>query len=178
MVLTTLHLQQDLGIPAGTAGLTLVPFSLGVVAGAALTRPIGRRLAAPRLGALGLTAIGVGIGVITLTGGPPPSVLVGGAIAGAGLGLASVAGNDLGTDVDDDLHAKISAMVEEEHALRKAHAAGSGPDEDELHRLRVLEEKLDRTWDLLRQRQARRDAGQDAGAAKERGTDVVEGYVG
>ena len=80
--------------------------------------------------------------------------------------------------MDEDLHARIAEMVKEEHALRKAHAAGSGPDPAELHRLRVLEEGLDRTWDLLRQRQARRDAGQDAGAAKQRGTDVVEGYVG
>jgi chromosome condensin MukBEF complex kleisin-like MukF subunit len=80
--------------------------------------------------------------------------------------------------MDDDLHAKIAAMVDEEHALRKAHAPGSGPDETELHRLRALEEQLDRTWDLLRQRHARRDAGQDVGAAKDRGSDVVEGYVG
>jgi hypothetical protein len=79
--------------------------------------------------------------------------------------------------VDEDLHAKIAAMVEEEHALRRAHAAGSGPDEDELHRLRVLEEGLDRTWDLLRQRHARREAGQDVGAATERDSGVVEGYL-
>jgi hypothetical protein len=79
--------------------------------------------------------------------------------------------------VDDDLHAKIAAMVEEEHALRKAHASGSGPDEAELHRLRVLEEGLDRTWDLLRQRQARREAGQDASTANERAAEVVEGYL-
>ena len=80
--------------------------------------------------------------------------------------------------MDEDLHAKIAAMVDEEHALRKAHAAsGTGPDPAELQRLRVLEEGLDRTWDLLRQRQARRDAGQDPGAAKERDADVVERYL-
>jgi len=79
--------------------------------------------------------------------------------------------------VDEDLHARIAAMVEEEHALRKAHESGSGPDAAELQRLRVLEEGLDRTWDLLRQRQARRDAGHDAAAAKERDSDVVEGYL-
>jgi hypothetical protein len=79
--------------------------------------------------------------------------------------------------VDEDLHVRIAALVEEERALRKAHAAGSGPDPDEAHRLRVLEEGLDRAWDLLRQRQARREAGQDAGAAKERDADVVEGYL-
>ncbi len=111
MVLTTLHLQQELGMPAGTAGLTLVPFSLGVVGGAALTKPVGRRLPAPRLGALGLAAIGLGIGVIAATNGAPPGVLAGGAVAGIGLGLASVAGNDLGTDVGDDLRSLATGII-------------------------------------------------------------------
>ncbi len=111
MVLATLHLQQELGVPAGAAGLTLVPFSLSVVAGAALTKPIGRRLAAPRLGALGLAGIAIGIGVIALTNGAPPGVLAGGAVAGIGLGLASVAGNDLGTGVGDDLRSLATGII-------------------------------------------------------------------
>lgn len=72
--------------------------------------------------------------------------------------------------MDDDLHRHISALVEEEHALRSAEA----PDRA---RLRALEEDLDRTWDLLRQRQARREAGLDPSGAAERRTDVVEGYL-
>jgi Protein of unknown function (DUF2630) len=79
--------------------------------------------------------------------------------------------------VDDDLHSRIEALVAEEHELRRAHASGSGPDEAEMRRLAELEVSLDRTWDLLRQRQARRDAGQDPAAASERSGDVVEGYL-
>ena len=36
--------------------------------------------------------------------------------------------------------------------------------------------QLDRYWDLLRQRDARRRAGLDPDAAQERSADVVEGY--
>lgn len=79
--------------------------------------------------------------------------------------------------MDDDLHRRIEAFVAEEHALRSAHADGSGLDDDDRARLRRLEEKLDRTWDLLRQRDARRAAGQDPGQAQERSADVVEGYL-
>jgi hypothetical protein len=77
--------------------------------------------------------------------------------------------------VDDDLHARIESLVEEEHALRRAHPTGMS-ELDRL-RLRALEEGLDRTWDLLRQRQARRDAGQDPAEAAERPSEVVEGYL-
>jgi Protein of unknown function (DUF2630) len=80
--------------------------------------------------------------------------------------------------VDEDLHQRIEALVDEEHALRAAHAAGSGPDGQELARLRSLEVALDRAWDLLRQRQARRTAGQDPTEAAERPAEVVEGYLG
>lgn len=111
MVLATLYLQQDLGVPPGTAGLTLVPFSLGVVAGAALSKPAGRRLPAARLGALGLTGISVGIAVFAIMDGQPAGVLGGGAVAGLGLGLASVAGNDLGTDVGDDLRSLATGII-------------------------------------------------------------------
>jgi hypothetical protein len=80
--------------------------------------------------------------------------------------------------VDEDLHQRIEALVAEEHELRRAHPAGSGPDAAEQSRLLRIEVSLDRTWDLLRQRQARRDAGQDVSAAAERRADVVEGYLG
>lgn len=78
--------------------------------------------------------------------------------------------------MDDDLHASIDAMVEEEHALRARHV-GTGLDPQELERLRSLEVRLDQTWDLLRQRQARRNAGQDPATAHERQPGVVEGYL-
>lgn len=79
--------------------------------------------------------------------------------------------------MDDDLHQRIEAYVAEEHRLRREHGDGSGLDDDGRRRLRELEEGLDRTWDLLRQREARRAAGQDPDGAAERRTDVVEGYL-
>lgn len=75
--------------------------------------------------------------------------------------------------MDDDLHRRIEAFVAEEHALR----AGPGLDDDGRARLRELEVGLDRTWDLLRQREARRAAGQDPAQAEERSPGVVEGYL-
>jgi hypothetical protein len=77
--------------------------------------------------------------------------------------------------VDEDLHRRIDSLVAEEHELRRSHPTGLS--ELDRIRLRALEEGLDRTWDLLRQRQARRDAGLDPSAATERGSDVVEGYL-
>ncbi len=79
--------------------------------------------------------------------------------------------------MDEDLHRRIDDLVSEEHALRRAHADGSGLTGIEQLRLRGMEEELDRAWDLLRQRQARRDAGLDVGGAAERRSDVVEGYL-
>jgi hypothetical protein len=80
--------------------------------------------------------------------------------------------------MDEDLHARIDALVAEEHALRTAHGGGAGLTADELARMQELETGLDRAWDLLRQRQARRTAGQDPQQAQERSADVVERYLG
>ena len=78
--------------------------------------------------------------------------------------------------MDDDLHARIDELVAEEHRLRTAHGGG-GLDEDDRARMRRLEESLDKAWDLLRQRQARRAAGQNPDDAQERAADVVERYL-
>ncbi|MGH9189115.1 MAG: DUF2630 family protein [Acidimicrobiales bacterium] len=50
------------------------------------------------------------------------------------------------------------------------------PTDEELHRLRDLEVQLDQCWDLLRQRRARRTAGQEPDARAVRPPEVVEGY--
>jgi hypothetical protein len=78
--------------------------------------------------------------------------------------------------MDEDLHRRITDLVAEEHELRRAHGS-EGLDDDDRVRLRRLEEGLDRTWDLLRQREARRAAGLDPAQASERSADVVEGYL-
>jgi hypothetical protein len=70
---------------------------------------------------------------------------------------------------DDDLLARISALVAEEH-----HLSGSGADA--AARRRELEEQLDQCWDLLRQRQAKREFGEDPSQAQARPISEVEHY--
>ena len=76
---------------------------------------------------------------------------------------------------DAQLHHRITELVEEEHRLERAHV-GKRLDDDERARLDALGVELDRTWDLLRRREARRRAGQDPDAEQERPAAVVEGY--
>jgi hypothetical protein len=71
---------------------------------------------------------------------------------------------------------RIGALVEEEHTLERQ-AAGGGLDEDQRDRLQQLEVQLDQCWDLLRQRRARRNAGQDPDTAQVRPEHTVEGYL-
>lgn len=77
----------------------------------------------------------------------------------------------------DDLEIvrRIGELSDEEHNLERAHTGQplSGP---ELERLRAIEVALDRCWDLLRQRRARRGAGEDPDQAIPRPGTVVEDY--
>jgi hypothetical protein len=70
---------------------------------------------------------------------------------------------------------RINRLVEDEHQLEREHA-GNAPSEEEVARLREIEVALDQCWDLLRQRRARRNAGQDPDDAQVRPAQVVEGY--
>jgi hypothetical protein len=70
----------------------------------------------------------------------------------------------------------ISELVAEEHELRSRHV-GSGLDEPELERLHAIEIELDRTWDLLRQRRAKAEAGDDPDNVEERDAAEVETYL-
>jgi hypothetical protein len=65
----------------------------------------------------------------------------------------------------------ITALVEEEGKLRSGGAANA-------ERLRHVEEQLDQCWDLLRQRRAKREFGQDPGTAHVRDAGTVENYEG
>lgn len=76
---------------------------------------------------------------------------------------------------DDELHRRIDGLVAEEHRLERAHV-GQALSESEQERLAELGVQLDRYWDLLRQRDARRRAGLDPDGAQERSAGVVEGY--
>lgn len=79
---------------------------------------------------------------------------------------------------DKSLFHRIDELVAEERELRSKHTAGSIGDEDEHTRLRALEVELDQCWDLLRQRRAKREFGEDPEAAEPRPANVVEGYLG
>jgi hypothetical protein len=76
---------------------------------------------------------------------------------------------------DRDIRHHISELVEEEHRLERAHI-GKPLSEEEQARLQRINVELDRLWDLLRQRDARRAAGEDPDAAQERDPSVVENY--
>ena len=77
---------------------------------------------------------------------------------------------------DKQVLIRIGDLVEEEHAL-EGQALGQGLDDDQEARLHEVEIQLDQCWDLLRQRRARRDAGQDPDTAHVRPEGTVEGYL-
>lgn len=78
---------------------------------------------------------------------------------------------------DDATLNTINALADEEHALRAKQSDGSASDADR-ERLRTIEVELDRCWDLLRQRRARREFDQDPDEATLRSADTVEHYKG
>jgi hypothetical protein len=78
---------------------------------------------------------------------------------------------------DNGIHEQISALVAEEKRLRQERESGSLGAEETTARLRDLEIQLDQCWDLLRQRDALRTAGQDPDAAAVRPGHEVEGYL-
>jgi hypothetical protein len=73
---------------------------------------------------------------------------------------------------DSDIRHTISGLVDEEHTLR----GQPQHSEEQRERLRQVEEALDQCWDLLRQRDALRDAGRDPDAASARPVSEVENY--
>jgi hypothetical protein len=77
---------------------------------------------------------------------------------------------------DAQIHGTIEELVAEEHELWEREAAG-GASEQDRRRLEDLKVSLDRCWDLLRQRRARREAGLDPEGAHARPEEVVERYL-
>lgn len=79
---------------------------------------------------------------------------------------------------DRGIRQHIDDLVAEERSLRDRLARGEIGLAEEHARLREVETELDQYWDLLRQRDARRDAGEDPDAARVRPPNVVENYEG
>jgi len=111
MTLASLYLQTTRGAGAASAGLRLLPFSACVVVGSTLaTRVLRHR--APRVGiGIGLAAIALGDAVLLLLPAAEWLLPVGVAIAGAGIGVSSVAANALGTSLPAALQGVASGAL-------------------------------------------------------------------
>jgi Protein of unknown function (DUF2630) len=78
---------------------------------------------------------------------------------------------------DKQILGHIDELIQTEHELRKQVADGKLPGAEEQAQLRRVEESLDQCWDLLRQRRARREFGEDPGETATRPPSEVEGYL-
>ncbi|ANZ43419.1 hypothetical protein BBK82_40110 [Lentzea guizhouensis] len=78
---------------------------------------------------------------------------------------------------DENVLGRINELVDEEHRLRQALAAGEISTEEEHARLRAVEEALDQCWDLLRRRRTARSTGADPDGVQARPVGEVEGYL-
>ena len=80
-------------------------------------------------------------------------------------------------DKDRDILTEVNQLVAEEKALREQLQHREIDETEEHRRLRAVEIQLDQCWDLLRQRRALREAGQDPDQAGVRPPGQVEGYL-
>ena len=77
---------------------------------------------------------------------------------------------------DTEVIARINALVDEEHTLDARASTDAARRPPTRLGLQELEVALDQCWDLLRQRRARREFGDDPSTAEVRSEDVVEHY--
>jgi hypothetical protein len=80
---------------------------------------------------------------------------------------------------DESILNRIESLVDEEHRLLRREQDDATDDdalEGDRTRLKQVSVELDRCWDLLRQRRARRDAGVDPEGAQVRDAGTVENY--
>jgi hypothetical protein len=78
---------------------------------------------------------------------------------------------------DKEIMAHIDDLIQTEHKLREQLAAGQLSSAREREQLRAAEDALDQCWDLLRQRRARREFGENPDDADARPVGEVEGYM-
>ncbi len=74
---------------------------------------------------------------------------------------------------EKDILSRIHALVDEEHRLRE----GAEHTDDQRARIKELEAHLDQCWDLLRQRRAKSQYGEDPDDAAPRPEPQVESYL-
>ena len=78
---------------------------------------------------------------------------------------------------DKEILAHIGDLIQTEHKLRGQLAAGQLSSVQEREQLKAAERALDQCWDLLRQRRARREFGENPNEAIARPAGEVEGYM-
>jgi fucose permease len=155
----------------GYAGMTAGPAVIGAVASRA---GLHTALVIPVLLALWIAAAAPALGRgKTRTGGAEHAVVRDNSRPLATAGGASAYGRHMD---DKEILARINGLIETEHELRSQLASGQLSSEQERERLRSAEEALDQCWDLLRQRRARREFGEDPDVAAARPAAEVEGY--
>ncbi|HEY6485090.1 MAG TPA: DUF2630 family protein [Candidatus Cybelea sp.] len=76
---------------------------------------------------------------------------------------------------DPQIREHIEGLVAEEHRLLE-HGEEGHLTESDRAQLEAISVQLDQFWDLLRQRRARRHAGQDPDVANMRSGEIVEHY--
>jgi hypothetical protein len=76
---------------------------------------------------------------------------------------------------DVDIQHRIKRLIDEEHELYGKVGEG-GMSANEHNRLEAIKVSLDQCWDLLRQRRARREFGEDPDQAQVRDAATVENY--
>ncbi|MGY1739732.1 MULTISPECIES: MFS transporter [unclassified Blastococcus] len=110
LTVATLHLQGPLGLSPLRAGLLLLGTSVLVVAGSAAAPPVVARLG--WAGALATGLGGVAAACALLVAAPTaPGIGAAAALCGLGLGIASVAANDMGTSVPEQLVGTASGLL-------------------------------------------------------------------
>ena len=78
---------------------------------------------------------------------------------------------------DKEILATIDDLIKTEHDLRALLKSGELTTDEEHEQLRAVEAQLDQCWDLLRQRRARREFGEDPSGSAARPASEVEGYL-
>ena len=77
---------------------------------------------------------------------------------------------------DKEILGHIDELIATERDLRAKVATGGLSTDDERRQLATIEESLDQCWDLLRQRRARREFGENPEEAQLRPVTEVEDY--
>ena len=73
---------------------------------------------------------------------------------------------------DEEVAKHIAKLIDQEHRLYESKGSG----ERDHAKLKAIEVELDQCWDLLRQRRAKREFGQNPDDASVRGPEIVERY--